>query len=100
MAFLTVVWVSRKRPGMKRLKVPTILDNIVKDATAYFLVIFGTQVLVECFVLFAPVSWIGPVLVLVPIIKKQVDLPSPTSKVREISIQKRKNGTHPPKPQL
>ena len=35
---------------------PTILDKIVKDATVYFLVIFGSQLLVECFILFAPVS--------------------------------------------
>ena len=35
---------------------PTILDTIVKDATMYFLVIFGSQLIVECFILFAPVS--------------------------------------------
>jgi len=35
---------------------PTILNKIVEDATVYFLVIFGSQLLVECFILFAPVS--------------------------------------------
>ena len=56
MAFLIVVWVSRKSGGLGRSKIPTILDKIVKDATMYFLVIFGSQLLVESFILFAPVS--------------------------------------------
>lgn len=78
---------SRKhRPDETRLKVPTILDNIVKDATVYFLVIFGTQVLVECFVLFAPVSGTGRRSRTSHTDPVEVDLSSPTSKVREFLL--------------
>lgn len=56
LVFLIIVWVGRKSAGFRQSKVPSILDKIIKDATLYFLVIFTSHLLVECFVLFAPVS--------------------------------------------
>ena len=56
LAFAIVVWESRRRGSLGRSDIPTILDNIVKDATVYFLVIFGSHLVAECCILFAPVS--------------------------------------------
>lgn len=56
LAFLIVVWVGRKGRGSARYRIPTILDKIVRDATVYFLVLFTSHLVVEFFIIFAPVS--------------------------------------------
>jgi len=57
LAFLIIAWVGRTSTGLRQSKVPSILDRIVKDATLYFVVIFTSHLLVECFVLFAPKTY-------------------------------------------
>jgi len=53
MAILVTAWRKRANthPG-----IPSLLETIRRDATLYFIVIFGCQVLVELFSLFAPVG--------------------------------------------
>ena len=55
-AFLVIVFSARKRGHMHAAGVPSLLECIVKDATIYFLVVFGGQLLVIFFDLLAPVS--------------------------------------------
>ncbi|KAF9649416.1 hypothetical protein BDM02DRAFT_3128379 [Thelephora ganbajun] len=57
LAFVIVIWASRRPGGLGRSKIPTILDRIVRDATMYFLVIFTSHLVVECFILFAPPTY-------------------------------------------
>ncbi|KAF9781666.1 hypothetical protein BJ322DRAFT_1111592 [Thelephora terrestris] len=57
LAFLIIIWVGRKSSNLRGSKFPSILDKIVKDATLYFLVIFTSHLLVECFLLFAPTTY-------------------------------------------
>ena len=81
-----------------------ILTRIVKDAVVYFSVIFGSQLIVECFILFAPVShcagldripqffcvsWVGGKFVdsvLWKSVMLSVKLPTPSSDVRVPSL--------------
>jgi len=56
LVFVIIVWVGRRSTGFTRSRVPSILDRIVRDATMYFLVIFTSHLIVECFLVFAPVS--------------------------------------------
>ena len=56
LAFLIIIWVGRKATGFRGSSIPSILDRIVKDATLYFLVIFTSHLIVEGFLIFAPVS--------------------------------------------
>ena len=56
LVFLIVIWVGYRSGGFGRPGMPTILDRIVKDATVYFMVIFTSHFVLECFILFADVS--------------------------------------------
>lgn len=56
LAFLIIFWVGRQSVGYRVSKIPSILDRIVKDATVYFLVIFTSHLIVEGFLIFAPVG--------------------------------------------
>jgi len=56
LVFLIIVWVGRRPGGIRQPGIPSILDNIVKDSTIYFLVMFTSHLIVEFFILFASVS--------------------------------------------
>jgi len=56
LAFSIIFTISR-RPGTRRHPgVSKILDTIVQDATVYFIFMFVCQLLLEFFLIFAPVS--------------------------------------------
>ena len=55
-AFLIVVYSAKYRGLMRAHGMPSLLDNIVQGATAYFLVIFTGHLLWIFFELLAPVS--------------------------------------------
>ena len=59
-AFLVIIYSARNRGVMRAHGMPSLLDNIVRDATIYFLVLFTVHLLVVFFELLAPVSdhWI------------------------------------------
>ena len=56
LVFLIIIWVGRRSRGLGPPGTRTILDKIVRDGTVYFLVIFTSHLVVECFILFASVS--------------------------------------------
>jgi len=55
-AFLVIVYVMRNRGLTHTAGVPSILENILRDATSYFFVIFTSHLLLVLFELLAPVS--------------------------------------------
>lgn len=57
LVFVIIIWVGRRSTGFTRSHVPSILDRIVRDATMYFLVIFTSHLIVECFLVFAPKTY-------------------------------------------
>lgn len=54
LAFL-VVFFAAKKPKFRYPGIPSILDAILRDATAYFIIIFSCQIISDMFVIFAPV---------------------------------------------
>ena len=52
-AFAVIVFSARKRGLMDAAGIPTLLGNIVRDGTVYFLVVFAGQVLLIFFELLA-----------------------------------------------
>ena len=55
-AFAVIVFSARKRGLMDAAGIPTLLGNIVRDGTVYFLVVFAGQLLLVLFELLAPVG--------------------------------------------
>ena len=53
LAFLIIFFAARKP---RYSDMPSILDAILRDATLYFVVIFSGQILLDAFILFAPVG--------------------------------------------
>ena len=59
----SIIFAIARRPGIYRYPgASTILDTIVQDATVYFIFMFVCQLLLEFFLLFAPVS--DPIVVI------------------------------------
>ena len=55
-AFLVIVFSARQRSFIYAAGMPTLLGNIVRGGTVYFLVVFAGQLLLVFFELLAPVS--------------------------------------------
>jgi len=56
LAFFIIVYSVKWRGPARPRAVPSLFDNIVQDATMYFLVIFSSHLVLIFFELFAPVS--------------------------------------------
>jgi len=55
-AFLIIIYSTKHRALVRPRGMPSLLDNIVQGATAYFLIIFTGHLLLVFFELLAPVS--------------------------------------------
>ena len=55
-AFFTIIYSAKHLGRMRAQGVPSLLSQVIGDATTYFLIIFTSQILVISFEIFAPVS--------------------------------------------